>query len=61
VWKQRFERAAESAARSVHHASLEDQPPLGIYGHRDESDLETAMDSYARWLERDGPVVPLED
>ena len=34
---------------------------LGIYGHRDESDLETAMDAYARWLERDGPILLYKD
>lgn len=25
---------------------------LGIYGHRDQADLEVAMEAYARWLEQ---------
>jgi hypothetical protein len=34
----------------------------GIYGHRDQTDLETAMDAYARWLEqqREDEIVPPE-
>jgi hypothetical protein len=33
---------------------------LGIYGHRDQTDLETAMDAYAGWLEqqRENEIVP---
>jgi len=32
------------------HADL--NTTLGIYGHRDQTDLETAMDAYATWLEQ---------
>jgi integrase len=49
----------DAASHALGHADL--NTTLGIYGHRDESDLERAMDAYARWLERDGPIVPLED
>jgi hypothetical protein len=34
---------------------------LGIYGHRDDSDLETAMEAYAQWLEDEAPSVPSEE
>jgi hypothetical protein len=35
---------------------------LGIYDHRDQTDLETAMDAYASWLEqqREDEIVPPE-
>jgi hypothetical protein len=35
---------------------------LGIYGHRDQTDLETAMEAYARCLEqeRENGIVPPE-
>jgi hypothetical protein len=35
---------------------------LGIYGHRDQTDLEAAMERYARWLEqqREEQIVPPE-
>jgi integrase len=33
---------------------------LGIYGYRDDSDLETAMEAYARRLEDQAPSVPPE-
>jgi hypothetical protein len=35
---------------------------LGIYGHRDQTDLETAMDAYASWREqqREDEIVPPE-
>jgi hypothetical protein len=32
------------------HADL--NTTLGIYGRRDQTDLETAMDAYASWLEQ---------
>jgi integrase len=49
----------DAASHALGHADL--NTTLGIYGHRDESDLETAMDAYTQWLERDGPIVPIED
>jgi integrase len=49
----------DAASHALGHADL--NTTLGIYGHRDESDLETAMDAYARWLERDPPIVSPED
>jgi hypothetical protein len=49
----------DAASHALGHADL--NTTLGIYGHRDESDLERAMDAYARWLEGEGPIVPIED
>jgi hypothetical protein len=45
---------------SENHADL--NTTLGIYGHRDQTDLETAMDAYATWLEqqRESEIVPPE-
>jgi integrase len=49
----------DAASHALGHADL--NTTLGIYGHRDDSDLETAMDAYARWLEAQGPPsVPPE-
>jgi hypothetical protein len=35
---------------------------LGIYGHRDQTDFEAAMERYASWLEeqREDRIVPPE-
>lgn len=38
----------DAASHALGHADL--NTTLSVYGHRDESDLETAMDAYARWL-----------
>ena len=40
----------DAASQALGHEDL--TTTLGIYGHRDQSDLETAMDAYAEWLER---------
>lgn len=39
----------DAASHALGHSDL--STTLGIYGHRDDSDLESAMDAYARWLE----------
>jgi integrase len=49
----------DAASHALGHSDL--TTTLGIYGHFDASDLETAMESYARWLEAQGPPsVPPE-
>jgi integrase/recombinase XerC len=49
----------DAASHALGHADL--NTTLGIYGHFDDSDLETAMDAYARWLEgQEPPIVPPE-
>ncbi len=40
----------DAASQALGHADL--NTTLGIYGHRDQTDLETAMDAYATWLEQ---------
>ena len=42
----------DAASQALGHADL--STTLGIYGHADESDLERAMDDYARWLGQKG-------
>jgi integrase len=51
----------DAASQALGHADL--STTLGIYGHRDGSDLEAAMESYAAWLQREDPssVSPEED
>lgn len=39
----------DAASHALGHADL--NTTLGIYGHQDDSDLEHAMDTYARWIE----------
>jgi integrase len=46
----------DAASHALGHADL--TTTLGIYGHRDDSDLETAMERYATWLE--SQIVPPE-
>jgi integrase/recombinase XerC len=50
----------DAASQALGHADL--NTTLGIYGHRDQTDLEAAMDAYARWLEqqREDEIVPPE-
>src|SRR3954454_1855264 len=50
----------DAASQALGHADL--NTTLGIYGHRDQSDLEVAMDAYATWLEqhREDEIVPPE-
>ena len=49
----------DAASHALGHADL--TTTLSIYGHFDDSDLESAMDAYARWLEAQGPPsVPPE-
>lgn len=45
----------DAASQALGHADL--STTLGIYGHRDHSDLESAMEAYAQWLEQ---IVPPE-
>jgi integrase/recombinase XerC len=47
----------DAASHALGHSDL--STTLGIYGHRDDSDLETAMEAYAKWLEASS--VPPED
>ncbi|MGH3039525.1 MAG: tyrosine-type recombinase/integrase, partial [Gaiellaceae bacterium] len=48
----------DAASQALGHADL--NTTLGIYGHRDQTDLEVAMEAYARWLEqeREDAIVP---
>ena len=49
----------DAASHALGHADL--STTLGVYGHRDDPELEAAMDAYARWLETQGPPsVPPE-
>jgi len=50
----------DAASQALGHADL--NTTLGIDGHRDQTDLETAMDAYANWLEqqREDGIVPPE-
>ena len=50
----------DAASQALGHADL--NTTLAIYGHQDQSDLEAAMDTYARWLEqqREDGIVPPE-
>jgi integrase len=42
----------DAASQALGHADL--NTTLEIYGHRDQTDLEAAMEAYARWLEGQG-------
>jgi integrase len=42
----------DAASHALGHSDL--STTLGIYGHRDDTDLEAAMGVYAEWLEREG-------
>lgn len=46
----------DAASHALGHSDL--STTLGIYGHRDDSDLETAMVAYSRWVE--STSVPTE-
>jgi len=48
----------DAASQALGHADL--NTTLGIYGHRDQTDLESAMDAYASWLDqqRENEIVP---
>jgi integrase len=48
----------DAASHALGHADL--STTFGIYGHRDDSDLETAMEAYAQGLEAEVPTVPPE-
>jgi integrase len=52
----------DAASQALGHADL--NTTLGIYGHQDQTDLEIAIERYARWLEQqqeDGIVPPEAD
>ena len=49
----------DAASHALGHSDL--STTLGIYGHRDDSDLETAMEAYAQWLEDEAPSAPSEE
>jgi integrase len=49
----------DAASHALGHSDL--STTLGIYGHRDDSDLETAMEAYAQWLSDEAPSVPSEE
>jgi integrase len=38
----------DAASHALSHADL--TTTLGIYGHWDDSDMESAMESYAQWI-----------
>jgi integrase len=50
----------DAASQALGHADL--NTTLAIYGHRDQTDLQVAMEAYARWLEkqREDEIVPPE-
>jgi integrase len=50
----------DAASQALGHSDL--NTTLGIYGHQDQTDLEVAMEAYARWLEaqREHAIVPPE-
>jgi len=47
----------DAASHALGHSDL--STTLGIYGHRDDTDLERAMEAYADW--RKGEIVPPEE
>lgn len=49
----------DAASQALGHADL--STTLGIYGHRDGSDLEAAMEKYAAWQQQQEPTVSTED
>ncbi len=50
----------DAASHALGHADL--TTTLGIYGHYDDTDLTSAMESYATWIEaQERPGVPPED
>jgi integrase/recombinase XerC len=46
----------DAASHALGHSNL--STTLGIYGHRDNSDLERAMDAYAAWRQNEQSVPP---
>jgi integrase len=60
TFAQELRRVAgiDAASHALGHADL--NTTLGIYGHRDETDLEAAMEAYADWLDQEGRIVPPE-
>jgi integrase len=42
----------DAASQALGHSDL--STTLGIYGHRDDPDLEHAMDAHVRWLRERG-------
>lgn len=58
TFAQELRRVAgiDAASHALGHADL--TTTLGIYGHRDDSDLERAMDQYAAWLDTQPSIVP---
>jgi integrase len=55
TFAQELRRVAgiDAASQALGHADL--NTTLGTYGHMDQSDLEGAMEQYARWLESSVP------
>lgn len=49
----------DAASHALGHSDL--STTLGIYGHRDDSDLERAMEQYAAWRSEERPSVPPEE
>ena len=46
---------SDAASHALGHSDL--STTLGIYGHRDDSDLETAMEKYAAWRKDEASSV----
>lgn len=49
----------DAASHALGHSDL--STTLGIYGHRDDSDLEVAMEQYAEWRSGETSSVPPEE
>lgn len=50
----------DAASQALGHSDL--TTTLGIYGHQDSSDLESAMEAYTSWLDAEGRrIVPSEE
>lgn len=61
TFAQELRRVAgiDAASQALGHSDL--NTTLSIYGHQDDEDLETAMDKYTAWLEREERIVPPEE
>jgi integrase len=49
----------DAASQALGHSDL--STTLGIYGHRDASDLEDAFERYTDWLNQEGQTFPPND
>ena len=49
----------DSVSQALGHSDL--STTLGVYGHQDHGDLESAMERYVDWLESSPKVPPEEE